>query len=346
MTATSIPRSDHAARRGIRLAALRVPLAVKLLGANAGVVAIVLLAWRITGADSHEAAGAVIALAIAVHGALVMFALRPIRELEAVATRVWQGDYGARVDRSRVADDHVVRVGSMFNILLDDLASDRARLRALARELITTGDRERAAIARELHDSTAQHVAALLFQLSGAARDAEDDKLAEQLRGARDSAASILEQVRMLSQTVYPGVLDDLGIEAALRTLVRESTVGNAIDFDVKVDASLARLPALLERVLYRVAQEAIRNAVRHASASRVRVSLRDQGPVAVLDVHDDGRGFDLAPAEQRRRTGGLCTMRERVGLVDGWVEINTAPGDGTTVSATVPLDEQMNSIH
>src|SRR5215510_1694301 len=159
-----------APKPSIRLAALQVPLAAKLAGANLLVVAVLVAAWRNGGGELDHQALIVIAGVVLLHLALVVVALRPIRDLE---------DVGARVERSMVADNQVLRVGSMFNILLDSLASDRARMRRLAGEVIAVGDRERAAIARELHDSTAQHMAALLFQLSVAARDTTDPALAD-----------------------------------------------------------------------------------------------------------------------------------------------------------------------
>jgi signal transduction histidine kinase len=91
------------------------------------------------------------------------------------------------------------------------------------------------------------------------------------------------------------------------------------------------------------VAQEAVRNATRHASPRRVDVVLRLLGREAKLEVHDDGAGFDLADAERRRPGMGLFTMRERVALVDGEFEVRTAPGNGTTVMASIPLDGQTN---
>jgi signal transduction histidine kinase len=106
---------------------------------------------------------------LVLHLVVVAVALRPIQDLEGVASRVWKGDFGARVEQSAVADHQVLRVGAMFNLLLDGLAADRARMRALAAEVIEVGDRERAALARELHDSTAQRLAALMLQISAAA---------------------------------------------------------------------------------------------------------------------------------------------------------------------------------
>jgi signal transduction histidine kinase len=327
------------ARRGVRLAALRVPLVEKLVGANLLVVALLAAGW-ITAGGAFGVRGAVfLVVVVGIHLALLLVALRPIRDLETVASRLWQGDYGARVERSSVADQEVLRIGSMFNILLDGLAVDRARMRALAAEVIAAGDRERAALARELHDSVAQHLAALLLQLSVAARDTTDPMVAERLRDARDAAESTLQEVRLLSHAVHPGVLDDLGLEAALRKLARDSSNGNGIDIDVQAATGRTRLPRDVEAVLYRVGQEAVRNATTHAKARHVRVTLYRDAASATLNVHDDGVGFDVEEAERRRRGMGLSSMRERVSLLDGRFEVNTAKGNGTTISATVPLD-------
>jgi signal transduction histidine kinase len=331
--------------RSVRLAALQVPLAVKLIGANLVVVLVMFGIWMSGGSPPRHAV-LVMAGAVTLHGVLVAIALRPIRDLEAVASHVWRGDYGVRVERSSVADHKVVRVGSMFNILLDDLAADRARMRTLATEVIAAADRERAALARELHDSTAQQVAALLFQLATAARDTTDPMIAERLRDARDSAENILEEVRHLSHRAHPSVLDDLGLEAALRKLARDASHGTGVDIDVSVKHGEDRLPRNVEAVLYRVAQEAVRNATRHAQSPRVHISVFRQPLSATLEVHDGGRGFDLAAVERTGEGMGLLSMRERVELLDGSLEIKTAKGSGTTVSATVPLDAIPTDVH
>jgi signal transduction histidine kinase len=278
-----------------------------------------------------------------VHLVLVLIALRPVRDLETAASRVWRGDYGARVKVSAVADQEVLRVGNMFNILLDGLAADRARMRELATEVLDVADRERAALARELHDSTAQRMAALLFQISAAARDSRDPEITERLAAARDAAEEVTEEVRLLAHTVHPRVLDDLGLIPALQKLAREASRGTGVDVDVDVSPKGVEVPRHAGSVLYRVAQEAVRNATRHASPRRVDVVLRLLGREAKLEVHDDGAGFDLADAERRRPGMGLFTMRERVALVDGEFEVRTAPGNGTTVMASIPLDGQTN---
>jgi len=327
-------------RRSIRLAALRVPLVAKLVGANLAVVALLIAIRSGLAHSSGIVLDTAIVLALALHVVLVLVALRPIRDLEAVAERVWQGDFGARVERSTVADQEVLRIGAMFNILLDGLVSDRARMRALAAEVIEVGDRERAVLARELHDSTAQRLAALLLQLSAASRDCTDPALAVRLSEMRDSAEEITEEVRMLSHTVHPRVLDDLGLVAALHKLARESSKGTGIDIDVDADELTTHLSPSVESVLYRVAQESVRNATRHAAPRRVWMTLQADDSSARLEVHDDGHGFDLRAVDKKGTAGGmgLLSMRERVALVDGSLEIKTAPNNGTTIVATIPL--------
>lgn len=332
-------------RRGIRLAALRVPLAAKLSGANLFVVAVLVAAWLLAGGTISGVVMGIVAVVLVLHAVLVVVALRPIRDLETLAERVWHGDYGARVARSPVADDEVLRIGSMFNILLDGMSSDRTQMRALAADVVAAGDRERAALARELHDSTAQHVAALLLELASVARDVHDPVLAARLGAARDVAAAILEEVRTLSESVHSAVLDDLGLAAALRKLARDASAGTGIDVDVNADAASARLPRDAERVLYHVAQEAVRNAALHAAPRRIHLTLSPRAP-ATLEVHDDGRGFDLAAAEGRSAGRGLASMRERLALLDGQLDVRTAPGGGTTIVATIPVSAAPDTVH
>jgi signal transduction histidine kinase len=325
----------------MRLAALRAPLLVKLVGANAVVVGVMAALWLGGWVSSGFALVTAAVVLVAVHLGLVIVALRPVRDLEVTASRVWRGDFGARVEASAIADQQVMRVGSMFNVLLDGLASDRARMRELASEVVEVADRERAALARELHDSTAQRLAALLFQISAAARDCRDPEIADRLAAARDAAEEVTEEVRLLAHTVHPRVLDDLGLVPALQKLAREASRGTGIDVDVDAPARIGQLPRRVSSVLYRVAQEAVRNATRHASPRQVGIVLRLDSAEAVLEVRDDGSGFDLADAERRRPGMGLFTMRERVVLVDGQFEIRTTPGSGTTVIASIPLAAQ-----
>ena len=330
-------------------ALLRVPLTIKLIGANLVVAAAAVTLAAVSPAPepgaNYVVLGAALLLALVVNTALVSLALRPVWELEHAAARVWRGDYSARVPESRVADREVARVGRTVNLLLDALEADRARMRALAAQTISAQDAERARIARELHDSTAQTIAALTYQLSAVAREAResaDPALAERLGEIHALAADALEEVRVLAHTIHPRVLDDLGLVAALGWLARRAREHSAGGLEVAVHSAAGDAPARLSRpaaaALYRVAQESLRNVERHASASSATITLSPAaGGGLALTVDDDGRGFDLAEAEERRPGMGLFAIRERVAIVGGSVEIDTAPGAGTRVRALIP---------
>lgn len=325
-------------------ALLRVPLAGKLAGANALIVVVALVVSTMVrdgvGGDPRLTLIIVVALAgsAAANFILVALALRPLAELEATAVRIWQGDLTARVPRSPLAGGDLARVGGAVNVLLDGLATDRARLRELTSRVIRAGDDERAHLARELHDSTAQSMAALLLELSLVTRTPHDAETTERLERIRRIAADVLDEVRMLAHTVHPRVLDDLGLGAALQHLSRESEARAPVRVEVVVEDAATEIGREVSSVLYRVAQEALNNAVKHAHATTVRLRAGVDAHVARLEVSDDGVGFGVADAERRRPGMGLFTMRERMALVDGTLEVDSAPGRGTRVIARVPL--------
>ena len=296
-----------------------------------------------TGRDrpvSHSAPviiGALV-LSFCVNLLLVHVALRPLEGLEETARRVGRGDLGARVTRSPVADRDIARIGQTLNLLLDSLTSDRSRMRQLAAKVIRAQDEERARVARELHDSTAQVLAAAMLQLSVATgRGVDDPELAQSLDTLRELVASALEEVRALSHAIYPRVLEDLGLVAALEWLARQTRQSSGLPVEVEA-AFEGEIAPTAAAALYRVAQEALRNAVTHSGASCVRIWISGDRGSATLEVVDDGEGFDVESAEARRPGMGLFSIRERVSLVGGTVEIHSVRGRGTRVTATVPL--------
>ena len=348
------PEPAPAGRRSPVRAVLGVPLAAKIAGAN--VLMLVAGAATCIFGASHggrdvalAAVGAAAVVSVLVNITLVRLALSPLRDLERTASRVGEGDLAARVPASPLADRDVARVGQTINRLLDGLIDERTRVRRLAGEVIRAGDAERARVAHELHDGAAQTLAALGFQASAAARIAESvqPSLADSLGEIRDLTTDALEQVRLLSLTVHPRVLDDLGLRAALENLVRGASEGElpgtVVDLEVEGDAR--KVAPAAASALYRVAQEALANAVRHAGATRVGIHLAVDGASARLEIHDDGRGFDLDDAGRRRPGMGLFVMQERVALLDGRLHIETAPGAGTRVVAVLPLTSNVGSV-
>jgi signal transduction histidine kinase len=321
----------------------RAPLLAKLAGANSIIVLALLVGVAVErrlNADGDIVAtlGYALVASLVANFALVYVALRPLNDLERTATRLAAGDREARVPTNILADRNMVRVGTMLNELLDRITADRARERLLAAQVISAQDEERARVARELHDSTAQTLTAIMLQLGAAAHESMSPALDARIAILRELAAEALEEVRSLSHTMHPRVLDDLGLAAALEWLARQTQAQETLDVHVVAAEFEPPIPPPLAAALYRVAQETLRNAARHAEARHVDVRLRREGSTAVLEIIDDGRGFDVALAEERRPGMGLFSMRERVGLVNGRLTVSSAPGRGTQIVATVPL--------
>ena len=322
---------------------LRVPLLAKLAGANLLIVASAMIGVVVerrlpVPGNVVSILGLALGASLIVNLVLVYVALRPLNDLELTATRLTSGDMEARVPESVLADRDIARVGSTLNTLLDRLTEDRARERRLAAQVISAQDEERARVARELHDSTAQILTAVMLQLGAAARESTSEPLNARIATLRELAAEALEEVRSMSHTMHPRVLDDLGLAAALEWLARQARAQGTLDVHVAATEFQPPLPAPLAAAFYRVAQEAIRNAARHGEAQHVNVQLRREGLSAVLEISDDGHGFDVASAEKRRPGMGLFSMRERIGLVNGHLSVSSAPGRGTRVMAKVPL--------
>lgn len=349
MASISLANSREEAREvavyfpGWVAALLRVPLIGKIAGANALIVtAAVLVAvfGGMVGQDSRLwlLLLASLGLGLAVNAILVLIALRPLKELEYTARSVWQGELEARVPASLVADAGIQRVGNTLNVLLDGLMADRLKLRTLANQIIRTGDQERANIARELHDSTAQSLAALLLELSVLAGENTEPRLEARIARIRNIVSDVLDEVRLVARTVHPRVLDDLGLVAALQLLARETHERSGVPVTFAGPASLGSINPACASTLYRVAQEALGNAIRHAQATRVSISLAQRHGAVELEVVDDGVGFNTGDVEKRRLGMGLFTMRERAALVGGRLTLQSGPGVGTRVMVAVPV--------
>lgn len=333
------PHGNNPAVPGWLAAVLRVPLIGKIAGANAVIVVAAVLLSMFEGPDLVWLVLLVaLGVGITVNTVLVYIALRPLQELERTARRVWQGELDARVPASHMADAGIRKVGNTLNILLDGLSADQARLRTLANQVIQAGDRERASLARELHDSTAQSLAALLLELSVLAVQNEDPRLEERIARIRSIVGDVLDEVRLLAHTVHPRVLDDLGLVAALQLLARESLERSSVNVTYAGPPRVDGLDPACASALYRVAQEALGNAMRHAHATSVSVRLREvNGTNVELEISDDGIGFAQDEVERRRPGMGLFTMRERAALVGGRLTVQSSSEQGTRVTACVP---------
>jgi PAS domain S-box-containing protein len=211
-------------------------------------------------------------------------------------------------------------------------------LRDLSRRLIRAHEQERSRLARELHDDLTQRLARLAIDLGRIDQGVDGASAAETVRSVRDGLARLSEDVHSLSYRLHPTVLEDLGLAAALKAECERLARQESVAVDVKLQEVPETVPQETALCLFRVAQESLRNVARHAEARTVDLSLRQLEGGLELVVRDDGVGFD--PAGQRERGHlGIASMRERVNLLAGELEHDSAPGKGTTVMVWVPLE-------
>jgi signal transduction histidine kinase len=208
------------------------------------------------------------------------------------------------------------------------------------RESIAATERERGRWARELHDESLQSLAGLRVLLS-AARRSEPGELDGLLSQGIEQIDAAIAEMRRLIADLRPSTLDQLGLGAALETLGERTGSAGAIevridlDLDFESGRSETRLRGDVEDTAYRLVQEALNNAIHHGEAQHVAVEVREEGGSLRVRVADDGKGFD--PNAQTSGFG-LIGMRERAELAGGSLELRSAPGEGTTIDAIVPV--------
>lgn len=254
----------------------------------------------------------------------------PLERITAAMRRADPLKPGERVpvpDRASEASD----VAVAFNDMVERLEDER---RASARRALSAQEDERLRIARELHDEVGQQLTALLLQLTSARRGA-DSGSAPALGEAQQLAREAFEDVRRVAQELRPEALEDLGLTSALAALGERFGQRTGLQVAQQVDPVLPPLSAEEELVIYRVAQEALTNVVRHAGVDRAELTLRVLDGTLRLTVSDDGGGFEPAIVP----SNGLLGMRERALLVTGDLTVRSAPGEGTEIRLELPLN-------
>ncbi|MBA8884533.1 sensor histidine kinase [Dokdonella fugitiva] len=231
--------------------------------------------------------------------------------------------------------------------LAERLRQGQAAFQRIARSVWRVQEEERSRFARELHDGVGHNLAAMLHLISEALASLPDD---ERNRHARDELArahaigdSTLQDTRALSRMLRPQILDDLGLEPALRWLARSFSETHGIDTQLDYHAPPAGIDADRSTLVFRLVQEALANTARHASARRVAIAFDGRGEQASLRVRDDGSGCDIEAALARGRQGassGLGGMRDRVRLFGGSLQFQSTPGAGFGLSVHFPLSD------
>jgi signal transduction histidine kinase len=217
-------------------------------------------------------------------------------------------------------------------------------LQVLAGRLIRVQEDERRTVARELHDGLNQALAMLRVELSIVLTriPLSSKSVRMQLTKIRDRVEQLSDEVRQISHRLHPAVLEHLGLVSALRSYCSEFSEYQRVQALFAHEGPTEPVPYQLAVCLYRIVQEALQNAVKHARANTVWVNLNCRAREMKLSIADDGQGFDVAQA--RRKSGlGLVSMEERARIVGGSLSINSRVGSGTRIEVVIPDREVLN---
>ena len=225
-----------------------------------------------------------------------------------------------------------------YGVLRDITESKRVEeeLHDLSRRLIRAHEEERALLARELHDDVTQRLAVLAIDVGRAELTAPDGQHAEALRSVREGLVRLSEDIHALAYQLHPSVLEELGLAEALQAECERRRRQGPLELTVGLDSVPPAVAKDAALCLFRVAQEALNNVARHAGARAASVTLKQMDGGLLLAVRDDGVGFD-PDGPGVRRSLGMASMRERVRLMNGTLDIESAPGQGTAIIAWVP---------
>ncbi len=286
-------------------------------------------------------------LSLLINVLLLRASFRPLFSLLHTIRAVSAGKTETRANDTP-SDSEIGELALAFNSMLDQLEAAR---RAQAMLILQAQEEERRRLSLELHDESSQNLTALLIHveilnqsLQNLPETAIPKDVREQLRRGIDQLTRLtqqtLENIRTLALQLRPSVLDDLGLHAALRWLAEDSRQRLQLPVEVYLESvediwSEYHQAALYETTLFRIAQECLTNVARHAHAQRASISLRRDSQYILMQVRDDGCGYD---PDQHGSGLGILGMRERAGLLGGKVTIASRPGQGTTVEVSLPL--------
>ncbi|MGH2957106.1 MAG: sensor histidine kinase [Solirubrobacterales bacterium] len=307
---------------------------------NVAVLALIFVLLMVTPITLHapprpvEAAilAAGLAMMVAINVLLLRRAFTPLRGFAAQMEAVDLRDPSASMLVGPIPSAELATFVNSFNDMLERLAEER---RAGARAALLAQEGERLRIARALHDEAGQTLTAVALEIERMATqgpESERERMAE--LGAE--LRSTLDEIRRIARELRPEALDDLGLINALIALSSRAARQGGLQIERDFSKRLPALSSELELVIYRVAQEALTNVLRHAKATRCLLAVRSSADGIELEVSDDGRGMPERPGGE---TIGIEGMRERALLVGASLSIDSGSGGGTTVSLRVPLE-------
>ncbi len=258
------------------------------------------------------------------------------------------GPHGEEIIQGTIMDfTELKRAGQEREQLNREVEASRQRFEDLSRRLLEVQENERRYLARELHDEIGQVLSAISVNLKIVSSKVDSSSLTR-IDDCIDMVDRAVEQVRNLSLDLRPAVLDDFGLEEALRWYAQSQAKRAGLVMHLKFAPLMMDLSNNLRNACFRIAQEALTNVVRHAIARQVWIDLRQDDLQLRLLIRDDGKGFDAIAAQQRVSRSsslGLLSMRERAELLGGKVNILSEPGRGTTVDVRFPVQSLDDAV-
>ena len=234
--------------------------------------------------------------------------------------------------------------------LYQSLDMAKKRYQALLQHTLTAQENERKRIARELHDETSQALTSVTLSLQAIIQLSEklgitDDNLNKMLQNTHSYAVHTQNEIVKLMKALRPTLLDELGLPAAIHRYAKDTLQSQGINVEVDFKGTDKRLPPVIEVTLFRIAQGAIGNILEHSEAKNTLVKLECDDNECLLNIEDDGKGFDvrkLTKVDPSGRGAGVFTMQERAKLIYGDCHIESQPGHGTKVMVKIPMTAEM----
>ncbi len=318
------------------------PLFWRVFSINAGLLGIAFLLLLFTPITVHAPIALVEAVILFIGLAAMLAAnvllLRPaFTPLEDLAERMHTVDLLRPTERLPTGGGslEIEELVDTFNQMLDRLETER---RDSGRRAVAAQEAERLRISADLHDEVGQLLTGVLLQLNSIAVAASADQRAE-LAETQQAVRQALDEVRRIARDLRPEMLEQLGLVSALTELATGFARRSDIDVEARFAPDLPRLTPECELAVYRVAQESLANAGRHARAERIDLDLRPGAETVVLRVADDGQGFQ--PGADPERHGGIRGMRERAAFVGGTLAIKRSASGGVEVTFEVPARQE-----
>lgn len=326
-----------------------------LVGAVVGVAITdwVIVAGYFTPVSYAAIVLATIAVGVTLNYSILKAAFQPLQTLQAVVKQVHAGNLRARATLDRVSDPDIGHFGTALNVMLERMEAneriireDERQLQKLAAQVISAQEEERKRVARELHDEASQALTTLIIGLETVLESMPDGhpEAHRQVLALRTLAEQTLDEIRSLALSLRPTMLDDLGLPAAVRWCAK--SIGEKAGFNIGLEmiGLEERLPSSVETAVFRIVQEALANAAKHAQAQEVLIRLERTDHQICLLIRDDGQGFNVGKVLSSKNRGaglGIFGIEERVTILGGTWALKSEEGSGTELRATIPFGDE-----